>query len=141
MTLLHEMMHLAGYDHPFLKSDPRYWDTVPLKAEKCIAGFASDAASPAIHVAHAEVNMDGTLGEKRKALPLDEAKKTSGCGLYDSSKIAAAEGEPGPSSESRADLSSHADAAPISASIRPYEHNSDKTEAIGLAALMKKVHA
>lgn len=81
MSLLHEMMHCAGYDHPFLKTDPRYFDTVPLKAERCIAGFSSDVASPAIHIARWKLNEGGpeTLGS-----PMPAAQESgSGCRVLD----------------------------------------------------------
>jgi hypothetical protein len=55
-TLLHEMMHCAGYTHP-VRIDPpapdadvpfdggKYYGTPPLRAELCIAGQQSDSAT------------------------------------------------------------------------------------------------
>lgn len=42
-TVIHEMMHVAGYVHP-PKGTPGYYDTPPLKAEMCIRGQQSDRA-------------------------------------------------------------------------------------------------
>jgi hypothetical protein len=55
-TLIHEMMHVAGYTHPKRRDPPLpnpdvpgdggvYFGTTPLKAEMCIAGKQSDAAT------------------------------------------------------------------------------------------------
>ena len=49
-TLIHEMMHCAGYEHPkkTLLDKPgdngNYYGSTPLKAELCIAGIQSDVA-------------------------------------------------------------------------------------------------
>jgi hypothetical protein len=81
MSLLHEMMHCAGYDHHFPKTDPRYFETVPLKAERCIAGFASDVASPAIQIARWEMNEDGS--ETLSSLMPAAQESGSGCRVLD----------------------------------------------------------
>jgi len=55
-TLLHEMMHCAGYTHPKRVDPPapnadtpydngKYYGTAPLRAELCIAGAQSDTAT------------------------------------------------------------------------------------------------
>jgi hypothetical protein len=55
-TLLHEMMHCAGYNHPNRIDPPspnpdvpydggKYFGTPPLRAELCIAGQRSDSAT------------------------------------------------------------------------------------------------
>lgn len=55
-TLIHEMMHCAGYTHPARRDPPAqnpdtpgdngpYYGTAPLQAELCIAGQQSDAAT------------------------------------------------------------------------------------------------
>ncbi|SDN40690.1 hypothetical protein SAMN05660642_04780 [Geodermatophilus siccatus] len=52
-TLIHEMMHCAGYSHPVRRDPPNptpdvpgdngpYYGTPPLRSEFCIAGFQSD---------------------------------------------------------------------------------------------------
>lgn len=43
MTLIHEMMHVAGYDHP-KPGEPGYAEAAPLRAEVCVAGRYSDVA-------------------------------------------------------------------------------------------------
>ncbi len=55
-TLIHEMMHCAGFSHPDRRDPPHptpdvpgdngpYYGTPPLRAELCIAGVQSDAAA------------------------------------------------------------------------------------------------
>jgi hypothetical protein len=84
MTLLHEMMHCTGYSHPDKGTVPDdvYFNTVPLNAEKCIAGFASDVASPVLALARGELMADGKLKEEPTPLAADEASTKSGCGVY-----------------------------------------------------------
>ncbi|KAK5686690.1 hypothetical protein LTS10_002813 [Elasticomyces elasticus] len=150
MSLLHEMMHCAGYEHRFPKSDPRYFQTVPLKAERCIAGFASDIASPAIHIAREEMDPDGSLIRPPHALTADEAEASSGCRLLDISTVDAKNGTPlatATASSSGVDVSSHDDAVAASTlatdpaggiDARPYEQDVDMSVAVGLTALSWK---
>ncbi|MBE3044373.1 hypothetical protein IMZ48_17760, partial [Candidatus Bathyarchaeota archaeon] len=50
-SLLHEMMHCAGYNHPVKSGTPGdngpYFGSAPLRAELAIAGFQSDVAEAA----------------------------------------------------------------------------------------------
>lgn len=146
MSLLHEMMHCAGYDHPFPKSDPRYFNTVPLNAEKCIAGYASDAASPAVGIAHGKMNEDGTLVEPQtKVLSADRALTISGCGVVTPSE---AKAEPktniasgSPAADLVGDAAGTVAGSQATSSIAynrnvldPYKHDLNKGEARGLRA-------
>ena len=83
MTLLHEMMHCAGYSHPEKGSVPNdvYFATVPLKAEVCIAGFASDVAASVASLAKGTMKQDGTLTHPDAEVP-DTTAARSGCYLY-----------------------------------------------------------
>lgn len=74
-TLLHEMMHCAGYTHPARIDPPapnadvpgdngKYYGTPPLRAELCIAGQQSDAGSLRLMLAPRSM--------RRKACPVVE---------------------------------------------------------------------
>ena len=81
-TLLHEMMHCAGYTHP-VRIDPpapnadvpfdggKYYGTPPLRAELCIAGQQSDSAT--IHLMLAP-----RTDAKQRACPVTGGAKDEG---------------------------------------------------------------
>jgi len=56
-TLLHEMMHCAGYTHPMRTNTDipgdggAYYNSPPLRAELCIAGIQSDASTTFLNLA------------------------------------------------------------------------------------------
>lgn len=160
MSLLHEMMHCAGYDHLPLKPDPEYFKTTPLRAERCIAGFASDVASPAVLLAHGEMNEDGSLMKKPLITPAD-VPSSSGCRVLKSGERGEAGGlpqtpslvdadtanrsdgsitnplsTPGAPRADAADSERGSDATKVGAvDVDPYAHLFKMDEAVGLAAL------
>lgn len=140
MSLLHEMMHCAGYDHRFPKTDPRYFNTVPLKAERCIAGFASDVASPAIHIARWERNKGGPdiLGSPMSA----PQEPGSGCRVLGADYPFARTNEQSDeqlvsnaATKSRSDLLSTTPSVSeenATTTVDPYDHGYDLNAAVGL---------
>jgi hypothetical protein len=94
-TLIHEMMHCAGYSHPNRQPTDRpfdggvYYNSPPLRAEICIAGLQSDAERGAaaatksgqrllLHFEenYCEMHEDGCVHRQPTAPTLDKQEKS-----------------------------------------------------------------
>ncbi len=72
-TLIHEMMHCAGFTHPSKSDLEKYYDSPPLQAELCIAGLQSDSAeAESVRSLQTEcVNENGKFKIIRESEPTD----------------------------------------------------------------------